>query len=147
MSADVHVEVDTPIATVRLDGPERHNVLDVEGWAATAAAFHELSERDDVRCVAVRGTGGRAFSAGSDIRAFAAQRSSPDDVRRYSEEIAAAIVHAAFEEGLMLFGAGRNPSKIRMLLPVNTTDEELEAGFTMLEKALRRVAEERDLLA
>jgi len=64
-----------------------------------------------------------------------------------SEEIAAAIVHAAFEEGLMLFGAGRNPSKIRMLLPVNTTDEELEAGFTMLEKALRRVAEERDLLA
>jgi hypothetical protein len=28
---------------------------------------------------------------------------------------------------------------------VNTTDEELESGFTMLEKAMRRVAEERDL--
>jgi acetylornithine/N-succinyldiaminopimelate aminotransferase len=63
-----------------------------------------------------------------------------------SEEISTAIVHAAFEEGLMVFGAGSNPSKIRMLLPVNTTDEELEAGFTMLEKAIRRVAEERDLL-
>jgi 4-aminobutyrate aminotransferase-like enzyme len=63
-----------------------------------------------------------------------------------SEEIVTAIVHAAFEEGLMVFGAGSNPSKIRMLLPVNTTDEELEAGFTMLEKAIRRVAEERDLL-
>jgi len=62
-----------------------------------------------------------------------------------SEEIATAIVHAAFEEGLMVFGAGSNPSKIRMLLPVNTTDEELEAGFAMLEKAIRRVAEERDL--
>jgi acetylornithine/N-succinyldiaminopimelate aminotransferase len=62
-----------------------------------------------------------------------------------SEEIVTAIVHAAFEEGLMVFGAGSNPSKIRMLLPVNTTDEELEAGFTMLEKAIRRVAEERDL--
>jgi hypothetical protein len=33
-----------------------------------------------------------------------------------------------------------------MLLPVNTTDEELEAGFTMLEKAIRRVGEERKLL-
>jgi len=64
-----------------------------------------------------------------------------------SEEIVAAIVHAAFEEGFMVFGTGSNPSKIRMLLPVNTTDEELEAGFTMLEKAIRRVAEERDLLA
>jgi 4-aminobutyrate aminotransferase-like enzyme len=63
-----------------------------------------------------------------------------------SEEIVTAIVHAAFEEGVMVFGAGSKPSKIRMLLPVNTTDEELEAGFTMLEKAIRRVAEERDLL-
>jgi hypothetical protein len=32
-----------------------------------------------------------------------------------------------------------------MLLPVNTTDEELEAGFAILEKAMQRVAEERDL--
>ena len=35
--------------------------------------------------------------------------------------------------------------KIRMLPPVNTTDEELEAAFTMLEKSLARVAEERGL--
>jgi 4-aminobutyrate aminotransferase-like enzyme len=63
-----------------------------------------------------------------------------------SEEIVTAIVHAAFEEGVMVFATGSKPSKIRMLLPVNTTDEELEAGFTMLEKAIRRVADERDLL-
>jgi hypothetical protein len=30
-----------------------------------------------------------------------------------------------------------------MLLPLNTTDEELEVAFSMLEKAMRRVAEER----
>jgi len=60
-----------------------------------------------------------------------------------SDETTQAIVHAAFEEGLMVFATGGNPAKIRMLLPVNTTDEELEAGFTMLEKAIRRVAEER----
>jgi hypothetical protein len=31
-----------------------------------------------------------------------------------------------------------------MLPPVNVTDEELEAAFAVLEKALRRVAEELD---
>jgi enoyl-CoA hydratase len=91
MSARVHVEVDLPIATVRLDGPDRHNVLGVEGWRATEEAFRALSERDDVRCIAVRGTGGRAFSAGSDIAAFDAQRSEPGDVRTYSAAISSAM--------------------------------------------------------
>ena len=54
-------------------------------------------------------------------------------------------LRTAFEEGLLVFGAGRNPMKVRMLLPVNVTDEELEAGFAILEKALKRVAEEREL--
>jgi len=91
MSSRVHVEVDTPIATVRLDGPERHNVLDVDGWMAVAEAFRSLSERHDVRAIAVRGTGGRAFSAGSDIGAFHAQRSTPEDVRAYSDAISGAM--------------------------------------------------------
>jgi 4-aminobutyrate aminotransferase-like enzyme len=62
-----------------------------------------------------------------------------------SAEAAGAVVAACFEEGLLVFGAGAAPSKVRMLLPLNVTDEELEAGFTMLEKALRRVAEDHDL--
>ncbi len=62
-----------------------------------------------------------------------------------SAQVARAVLEAAFEEGLLLFTAGSEPTRIRMLLPLNTTDEELEAGFTMLEKALRRVAEERGL--
>ena len=49
--------------------------------------------------------------------------------------------HWAFDEGLILLSAGAGPTLIRMLPPVNTTDEELEACFTMLEKAMRRVAE------
>jgi len=91
MSATVHVEVDAPIATVRLDGPERHNVLDSGGWRAVTDAFARLSDRLDVRAVAVRGTGGRAFSAGSDISTFDRQRSTPEDVRAYSRMIAEAI--------------------------------------------------------
>jgi acetylornithine aminotransferase len=54
-----------------------------------------------------------------------------------------AVLRAAWDEGLVVFSAGASPARVRLLLPVNTTDEELEAGFAMLEKALRRVADER----
>ena len=62
-----------------------------------------------------------------------------------SPEITRLVLEAAYEEGLILLGAGGNPTLIRMLPPVNTTDEELEACFTMLEKAMRRVAEDNEL--
>ncbi|MCP5070873.1 MAG: aminotransferase class III-fold pyridoxal phosphate-dependent enzyme [bacterium] len=60
-------------------------------------------------------------------------------------EVVGAVLRKCFEEGLLVFGAGRSPMKVRMLLPVNTTDEELELGFTILEKALAAVGEERGL--
>jgi len=91
MRSQVHVEVTIPIATVRLDGPERHNVLDAGGWRALAEALDGLSEREDVTCVVLCGSGGRAFSAGSDIAAFSDQRDSPEDVREYSALITAAM--------------------------------------------------------
>jgi 4-aminobutyrate aminotransferase / (S)-3-amino-2-methylpropionate transaminase / 5-aminovalerate transaminase len=62
-----------------------------------------------------------------------------------SEPVVQAVIRAAFEEGLLVWSAGHAPGKIRMLLPVNVTDEELEAGFAILEKALRRVGDERGL--
>jgi 4-aminobutyrate aminotransferase-like enzyme len=62
-----------------------------------------------------------------------------------SPEVTKLVLEAAYEEGLILLSAGGNPTLIRMLPPVNTTDEELEACFTMLEKAMRRVAEENEL--
>lgn len=62
-----------------------------------------------------------------------------------SQEISQAVLQACFEEGLILLSAGSNPTKVRMLPPVNTTDEELKAAFGILEKALRRVAEEHEL--
>jgi len=46
---------------------------------------------------------------------------------------------------LILLSAGSNPGKIRMLPPVNTTDEELEAAFSVLEKSLAHVREEFSL--
>jgi acetylornithine/N-succinyldiaminopimelate aminotransferase len=62
-----------------------------------------------------------------------------------SPKVVSGVLEACFREGLLVFGAGTTPGKVRMLLPVNVTDEELEAGFTMLEKALRLVGEEQGL--
>ena len=79
------------VVTVMLDHPARLNVLDMAGWDALGALFEELAADDGVRCVVLRGAGGRAFSAGSDISAFGAQRSTPAQVTRYA---------AAVERGL-----------------------------------------------
>ncbi len=62
-----------------------------------------------------------------------------------SAEVVRDVLQTAFEEGLLVFAAGANPGRVRMLLPVNVTDEELEAAFTVLEKTLTRVAEAREL--
>lgn len=91
MSALVRVEKDGRIVTVRLEGPDRHNVLGVEGWEALALVFQDLAGEEDVGCIVLRGTGGRAFSAGSDIRAFEESRDAPEDVRRYGAAIAGAL--------------------------------------------------------
>lgn len=76
---------------VILDDPTRHNVLDRDGWLALADTFSGLGSDMEVGCVVVRGVGGRAFSAGSDIRAFAQQRDSAEDAKSYSRAIAGAL--------------------------------------------------------
>jgi 4-aminobutyrate aminotransferase-like enzyme len=62
-----------------------------------------------------------------------------------SAKVVSAVIRAAFEEGLIVFSAGSHPTRLRLLLPVNTTDEELDTGLTILEKALQRVAEAHGL--
>jgi 4-aminobutyrate aminotransferase-like enzyme len=114
--------------------------LESEGYLGAEGRIAVLGGRVERRLETMRGRIPRAVGPGSGIgamQAFVAFDGSP--------EITSAVVQAAFEEGLMVFPAGVNPTKIRMLLPLNTTDEELEAGFDILEKVLARVAQERDL--
>ncbi|TMA36562.1 MAG: aminotransferase class III-fold pyridoxal phosphate-dependent enzyme [Deltaproteobacteria bacterium] len=114
--------------------------LESEGYLGGAGRIAVLGERVIRRFDALRKRMPRAVGEHSGIGAMHAF--VPFDG---SSEAVQAIVEASFEEGLFVWSAGASPAKIRMLLPVNTTDEELESGFTMLEKALRRVAEARGL--
>jgi 4-aminobutyrate aminotransferase-like enzyme len=110
--------------------------LEAEGFLGPEGRVAVLGRRIERRFEALERQLPRAVGPRSGIGAM--QAFVPFDG---SPKLAGAVIQAAYQEGLLVFGAGRDPMKVRMLLPVNTTDEELEAAFTILEKALQRVAE------
>ncbi len=114
--------------------------MEQEGYLGPEGRVAVLGGRIERRVEALRRRLPQAVGARSGIgamQAFVAFDGTP--------EVVAAVLKAAFEAGLLAFSAGSKPVKIRLLPPLNTSDEELEAAFTILEKALRRVGEERGL--
>jgi len=114
--------------------------LETENYLGPEGRISVLGRRFERRLDALRKRMPRAVGARSGVGAIQSFVAFDG-----SAEVTQAILQAAFEEGLLALDAGSNPTKIRMLLPVNTTDEEIETAFTMLEKSMRRVAEARDL--
>jgi len=111
--------------------------LENDGYLGRDGRIAVLGRRVERRLESLRRRMPRAVGPRSGVGAM--QAFVPFDG---STEVVTTILKAAFEEGLLAHSAGSNPTKIRFLLPVNTTDEELETGFTMLEKAMRRVGED-----
>ena len=72
MSELLEVELVDGVANLTLNRPEKLNALntavlkDLESW------LREIGHRNDIRAVAIRGAGDRAFSAGADLAEFAA---------------------------------------------------------------------------
>ena len=60
------------IATVTLNRPEVHNAMNEAMRRDLSSCFERLITDDSVRVVVVTGAGGKAFSAGADIREFTA---------------------------------------------------------------------------
>jgi acetylornithine/N-succinyldiaminopimelate aminotransferase len=114
--------------------------LESEGYLGPEGRIALLGQRVEKRFETLRRRIPRAVAGRSGIGAM--QAFVPFDG---SPAVVSAVLAAAFEEGLLVWSAGAKPGKIRMLLPVNVTDEELEAGFSILEKALVRVGEARGL--
>jgi enoyl-CoA hydratase/carnithine racemase len=79
------------VARLRLSNPDKRNPLDHDVLDALAAALPELDRGIEVRCVVITGTG-RAFSAGYDIGAIAA-----DSFERDAEALVAHPFQAAME--------------------------------------------------
>src|SRR5215475_5194220 len=60
--------VDDRVAVITLNRPERMNALSQKLCAELPAAIQAADQSDDVRVVVITGAGGKAFSAGYDIK-------------------------------------------------------------------------------
>jgi enoyl-CoA hydratase/carnithine racemase len=86
MSGNVHVDRDGVVATVSLSNPDKLNALTVAMWRDLARVMEELSARDNLRCVVLRGAGSDAFAAGADIAEFAQLRDNVAQGKVYHRE-------------------------------------------------------------
>jgi enoyl-CoA hydratase len=85
MAEPVYLKRDDFIATVVLNNPEKLNALSFGMWMRLGEIMRELEADDSVRCIVLRGAGGKAFSPGNDIAEFETERSNADEARAYGK--------------------------------------------------------------
>ena len=90
-----------PIATVTLNRPDKLNAMTKPMWQQLGDVMRTLSSDDTLRCIVLRGAGGKAFSPGNDIGEFATERSNFAQGKAYG-----ALLHDA----LNAIGDCRHPT-------------------------------------
>lgn len=56
-----------------------------------------------------------------------------------SAEVTKKFLKRLFENGLIAYSAGKNPTRIRFLLPLALTPEHIDEAFVLLEKTAEEV--------
>ena len=90
-SDPVLVERDGFVATVVLNRPARLNALNLTAWMSLGEVFTELNADTELRCVVLRGAGGKAFAAGADIAEFESERSNLEEAKDYGKTVDATM--------------------------------------------------------
>ena len=75
------------------DQPARRNAINGAMWRGIAPAMARFDADPEVRCVAFRGAGNEAFSAGADISEFESKRSDQEAVGEY-DDLLDQVLHA-----------------------------------------------------
>jgi enoyl-CoA hydratase/carnithine racemase len=57
-------------AEILIDRPERHNAMTLDMYESLLALVAQCEANDDVRCILLRGAGGKSFISGTDIGYF-----------------------------------------------------------------------------
>ncbi|MBA2722980.1 MAG: enoyl-CoA hydratase/isomerase family protein [Methylibium sp.] len=91
MNEHILIERDGAIATVVLNRPEKLNALTKPMWQRLGHAMRELSADDAVRCVVLRGAGGKSFAPGNDISEFECERSNFEQGKAYGQVLHGAL--------------------------------------------------------
>lgn len=81
----------TPVATIRLNTPERLNAFDRQDLRDLDSALDDCESDPDIRCLVIGGAG-RAFCAGADLRFIEEIRRGPADAMRAALALAPAVV-------------------------------------------------------
>ena len=85
MSDDILVERDGHIATVVLNRPDKLNAMTKPMWRRLGETVSALGAEADLRCLVLRGAGGKSFSPGNDISEFESDRSTPELAKAYAQ--------------------------------------------------------------
>ncbi|MDD5298598.1 MAG: enoyl-CoA hydratase-related protein [Rhodocyclaceae bacterium] len=96
MRPDILCEIAGDIATVTLFNPDKLNAVTAAMWQRLKAVMHELDDREDLRCVLIRGEG-QAFAAGGDIEEFANLRDSFEQAQTYHGEWVAGALQSVVD--------------------------------------------------
>ncbi len=80
------------VATLVLDNDGKLNAIDSVMWQALRAHMEALNGDDTLRCVIIRGAGGKAFAAGGDLEEFPQVRATVDQALTYHEQWVAAAL-------------------------------------------------------
>jgi enoyl-CoA hydratase len=87
----VLVAKDGHVATVTINAAHKHNALCADISLGLQDAMESLHEDTSLRCVVIRGAGGKAFSAGADISEFPRWRENKSRARIYAQILGAGL--------------------------------------------------------
>ena len=76
---------DDGIGWMIFNHPERHNALSLEMWQGISDIMSQFAEDSSVRCVVMRGAGGKAFVSGADISEFDTKRATAEQQETYGK--------------------------------------------------------------
>src|SRR2546426_12655302 len=76
--SSVLFSVEPPLAFLTFNRPEAHNALTWEMYQGLLDACEAVDANPEIRVLVLRGAGGKAFAAGTDIAQFAGFRTGHD---------------------------------------------------------------------
>lgn len=66
----IDLKVESGIALITLNRPERHNALDAEHYDALSSAWETVRDDPEIRVAVVTGAGEKSFCSGADLKSF-----------------------------------------------------------------------------
>jgi enoyl-CoA hydratase/carnithine racemase len=103
----LRVEKRGAVGWIVFDQPARRNAINGAMWRGIAPAIAQFDGDPEVRCVAFRGAGSEAFSAGADISEFESRRSDEEAVGQYDgllDQVLHAIQDSRKPSVAMIYG-------------------------------------------